>query len=79
MCISVCAALSCGVDGLPLSHTQDRWTALIVASQYGHNTVVDLLLRAGADHSAQTKVGLVLVYVLYRSVLPNERTLDVVL
>ena len=36
--------------------TQDRWTALHLAAQEGHEDVVDLLLEAKADPELKTKV-----------------------
>ena len=36
--------------------SQDRWTALHLAAQEGHEDVVDLLLEAKADPELKTKV-----------------------
>ena len=48
--------LSCGNLHL-LSHVQNGASPLLVASQYGHTAVVDILIEAGADvHQALTTV-----------------------
>ena len=39
--------------GLIRPPTQDNFTALMAAVRYSHLTCVDLLLKAGADHSAK--------------------------
>jgi len=44
-----------GVLFLP-SCVQNNWTALTIASFYGHTAIVKLLLEAGADKEAKSKV-----------------------
>ncbi len=37
--------------------SQDGWTALMLASRYGHREIAQLLVDRGADVKAQEKVG----------------------
>ena len=41
---------------IPLMVTQDGWTALILAARWGHESIVKVLLAAGANKDAQNEV-----------------------
>ena len=59
-CAFVCECVECScciVTNTVYMHvTQDRWTALHLAAQEGHEDVVELLLEAKADPELKTKV-----------------------